>query len=91
MSAVIGNPGIVQTQPPTPTPELGANEHQVGGTHYRDLDPNPWDVIMAWELNFLAGNVLKYLVRYKRKEGIESLLKAKHYLEKLIEYENDRR
>lgn len=33
---------------------------------------------------FLYGNVIKYLWRYKHKNGIEDLQKAKWYLERLI-------
>lgn len=36
---------------------------------------------------YYAGNVLKYLWRYKFKNGIEDLKKAQHYLEWLIEEE----
>lgn len=43
-----------------------------------------WDVILDQEMNFLEGNVLKYLWRYKEKNGIEDLKKAKVYLDKLI-------
>jgi len=43
-----------------------------------------WDVILDQEMNFLEGNILKYLWRYKEKNGVEDLKKAKVYLEKLI-------
>lgn len=43
-----------------------------------------WDVILDQEMNFLEGNVLKYLWRYKEKNGVEDLKKAKVYLDKLI-------
>lgn len=43
-----------------------------------------WDVILDQEMNFLEGNVLKYLWRYKEKNGIEDLKKARVYLDKLI-------
>lgn len=33
---------------------------------------------------FCCGNVLKYIIRYKNKNGVEDLKKAKHYIEKLI-------
>ena len=36
---------------------------------------------------FLKGNVLKYLWRYERKNGIEDLRKAEWYLRRLIETE----
>lgn len=32
-------------------------------------------------------NVVKYILRFKRKNGVEDLKKAKYYLEKLIEEE----
>lgn len=40
---------------------------------------------------FLKGNVLKYVSREAEKNGIEDLKKDKWYLEKLIEFENDRK
>jgi len=43
-----------------------------------------WDVILDQEMNFLEGNILKYLWRYKEKNGVEDLKKAKVYLDKLI-------
>lgn len=35
---------------------------------------------------FLAGNVIKYLWRYRDKNGAEDLKKAKWYLDSLIEW-----
>lgn len=39
------------------------------------------------ELDFLQGNIIKYTVRYKDKNGLEDLYKARTYLERLIEFE----
>lgn len=39
------------------------------------------------ELDFLQGNVIKYVVRYKEKNGLEDLKKAKEYLERIIKNE----
>lgn len=66
---------------PTSTP----NDVQVGGAHYKALEPQPWDVIHSWGLGFLDGNVVKYVARYRSKGGIEDLQKARHYLDKLID------
>jgi len=63
------------------------NERQVAGDHYKNSEIQPWDYIHSQGLNFLAGNVVKYVSRYKKKNGIEDLQKALHYLEKLIEVE----
>jgi len=37
--------------------------------------------------NFCEGNVIKYISRYKRKNGIEDLKKAKQYIDFLIKKE----
>ena len=67
-----------------------ANDRQEGGTHYRDRAIQPWDYIVANDLNFLAGNVVKYVTRYPYKNGIADLKKAQHYIEKLIEVEEEK-
>jgi hypothetical protein len=43
------------------------------------------DFIIDQSMSFLEGNIVKYLVRYKEKSGIEDLRKARWYLEKLIQ------
>jgi len=72
----------------TPTPAQSARDIQVGGQHYKDKAMQPWDIIDAWELDFYAGSVLKYLLRAKYKNGVEDLKKARHFLDKMIEDEN---
>jgi len=55
--------------------------------HYTKGGIEPWDFIASQNLNFLAGNVVKYISRYRYKNGVEDLKKAKTYLEKLITIE----
>lgn len=62
-----------------------ANEKQIGGAHYAVKAIQPWDYIIANDLGYLEGNVVKYVSRWKDKGGIEDLKKAQHYLQKLIE------
>ena len=38
-------------------------------------------------LSFVQGNIVKYVVRYKEKNGLEDLKKAMEYLKRLIQYE----
>lgn len=64
---------------------IRANEQQVGGAHYAVKAIQPWDYIIANNLGYLEGNVVKYVSRWKDKGGIEDLKKAQHYLQKLIE------
>ena len=62
-----------------------ANARQVGGDHYRNQAIQPWDFIAANELGFFEGNIVKYVSRWKDKDGVADLEKARHYLDKLIE------
>jgi hypothetical protein len=68
---------------------MSALNTQVGGSHYKDLPIQPVEFIERNNLGFCAGNVIKYVCRYKNKNGIEDLKKAKHYLELLIEIEEN--
>lgn len=65
--------------------DVDANAVQVGGGHYKGKAIQPWDYIVANELGYLEGNVVKYVSRWKDKNGVEDLKKAMHYLQKLIE------
>ena len=62
-----------------------ANEQQIGGAHYAVKAIQPWDFIVANNIGYLEGNIIKYISRWKDKNGIEDLKKAQHYLQKLIE------
>ncbi len=64
---------------------MSANDNQCGGTHYRDKPIQPWDYITANNIGYLEGNIIKYVSRWRDTGGIEDLMKAQHYLEKLIE------
>lgn len=54
-------------------------------SHYTDGKIEVIDIIEDRRLDFLEGNVLKYLLRYKHKNGKEDLLKAQWYLNRLID------
>lgn len=58
---------------------------QVGGSHYKDKGIQPIIYIHANDLGFCEGNVVKYVTRWREKNGIADLKKAIHYLELLIE------
>jgi hypothetical protein len=69
---------------------MSANEIQVGGDHYKSKKIQPWEAMESWMSpeqfeGFLRGNVLKYIARYKDKDGLKDVQKARHYLDKLIE------
>jgi len=60
---------------------------QVAGSHYKDLAIQPVEYIHANNIGYFEGNVIKYVSRWKAKNGIKDLEKAKHYIELLIELE----
>ena len=55
-------------------------------THY-DLPIPPIDFIEANGIGFIEGNIIKYVCRYRKKDGLKDLEKARHYLDMLIEKE----
>ena len=71
-----------------------ADDLQVGGTHYKTMPVQPWEVMEAVLtreefIGFLKGNVLKYSLRAGRKEGTDDANKARHYMMKLREVQVD--
>jgi hypothetical protein len=64
---------------------MSANDKQIAGTHYSNKAIQPWDFITSNNIGYLEGNVIKYISRWKEKGGVNDLLKAQHYLEKLLE------
>jgi len=61
-------------------------EKQVGGSHYKQFKIQPYQFSRVNDLNFFQGNVIKYVCRYKDKNGIEDLQKIIHYCELEIQH-----
>jgi hypothetical protein len=59
-------------------------QEQVGGTHYSDKAIQPIDYIDANNLGFYEANCVKYITRYKDKNGLEDLEKCAWYVNRLI-------
>lgn len=78
---------FIRNDEKTPDPSNNVNHP----SHYNQGGMEVWDVIKAFtsDLNgteaFYAGNVIKYVLRWNHKNGIEDLEKAKVYIDKLIE------
>jgi len=60
---------------------------QVGGDHYRSKAIQPVEYIHANGLPFLEGCIVKRITRWREKNGLEDLLKARHEIDLLIELE----
>lgn len=57
---------------------------QVGGNHYKDFKIQPIEFIHANNLDFMAANVVKYVVRAKNKNGAQDIRKAIHYCQLIL-------
>ena len=68
---------------------MGANDTQVGGEipHYGLKKYQHWDMVKEFGLDYMQGQITKYTMRHKNKNGKEDLQKAIHFLEKYIEQE----
>ena len=64
---------------------------QVGGSHYKNLVIQPVEYITANNLSYLQGSVIKYVTRYKNKNGIEDLQKATHFIQMMIQEEENKK
>ena len=62
-------------------------EVQVDGDHYKSFAIQPVEYAERNKLSFLQGNAVKYITRFKLKNGKADLLKAKHCIDMLIQLE----
>ena len=63
-----------------------ALDKQVGGSHYKDCEIQPVEYIYANQLDFLEGNVIKYITRHRTKgDGEKDIRKVIHYAEMILE------
>jgi hypothetical protein len=58
--------------------------NKISPQHYSKYKIQPIDFIQANDLDFAQGNIIKYVLRYKDKNGLEDLQKAKQNIEFLI-------
>jgi len=56
----------------------------INPSHYKQGNIEVIDFILDQRLNYLEGNVIKYVSRYKYKNGLEDLKKAQWYLNKIM-------
>lgn len=68
---------------------MSALDTQIGGTHYKKFAIEPIEFIHRNGIGFCEGNAIKYLVRWREKGGKQDLLKARHYIDLLLELGNE--
>ena len=76
--------------------KIGSEDNIISPNHYAsDKGFEVFDVQEAFihELKGMSAsywcNIVKYILRFQKKNGVEDLKKAKYYLEKLIEEESE--
>ena len=74
-----------------PIQQVSATDTQVGGDHYTKLAIQPMRYSMENGLDALQHTVIKYVTRFRDKNGIEDLEKAKHCIDMLIEFERGKK
>jgi hypothetical protein len=68
---------------------MSAFDEQAGGSHYLELAIQPVEFIHKNNIPYIEGNVIKYVTRWRNKGGRADLHKAKHYINLLLEMEED--
>lgn len=65
--------------------DLSVNDRQVGGDHYRLREVQHWDYVRGAGIPYLEAMVMKYIDRWRHKNGLQDLEKALHFAQKLRE------
>lgn len=66
------------------TTQSAVDARQVGGTHYK-TGYGHWDFAAEYYgPGYFKGQVTKYVVRWRKKNGVQDLEKAHHFLDKLL-------
>jgi hypothetical protein len=64
---------------------MNALDKQEGGSHYKQMKIQPVEYITANKLDFLQGNVVKYISRHAAKGGKQDVEKAIHYCHLILQ------
>jgi hypothetical protein len=75
--------------------EVSALDGQIGGSHYKDMQVQPWQAMEAWLTpeeyrGYHKGVAIGYLARERQKGGLQDIEKAIHHLQRLVEIEHGR-
>ena len=68
---------------------MSSYKKQIGGKHYLKYKIQPSQFVVENKLLYPEGNVIKYILRHQNKGGKEDLLKAKHFIDMIIERDYD--
>ena len=68
---------------------MSAYDKQIGGKHYMKYKMQPSKFVVENKLLYPEGSVIKYILRHQDKGGRQDLLKAKHFIDMIIERDYD--
>lgn len=63
---------------------------QVGGSHYSSMAMQPIELIAQLKCSFFQANIIKYISRFKSKNGKQDIEKSIHYAQLAIDLEDKR-
>lgn len=69
---------------------LKALDVQIGGGHYKDMAIQPMEYSMKNGLDACQHTAIKYISRFRNKGGVQDLEKAKHCIDMLIQFEEEK-
>ena len=78
---------LVRERPPAPRPTKSAFDTQIDGDHYSKMKIQPFQYSMENGLDPMQHTIIKYVTRFRDKNGLADLQKARHVIDLLIEFE----
>ena len=81
--------GVLEPRHP-PSPPMSPFESTINPSHYKKGKIEVIDFIIDQKMDYLTSNICKYICRWRFKDGVCDLKKAKWFLDKLIEQEEER-
>ena len=69
---------------------MQANDKQIGGEHYK-AQYQHWDYVTDLKLPYMLAQLTRYVLRWKKKNGLEDVRKAIHYNQKEREHLMERK
>ena len=66
---------------------MSALDTQIGGDHYKTMKIQPMEFSMLNNMDACQHTIIKYVSRFRTKNGVQDLEKAKHVIDMLIEFE----
>lgn len=67
--------------------KIDSLETQIGGDHYKSLPIQPVEYILANQLGWCEGNIVKYVTRHKQKGERKDIEKVIHYAQMILDTE----